>query len=254
VSGARWATRIPGTEARPSAVDALPAAGACHVWSVSVRARPGWEALLAPEEAARAERIAPGGRRDLFVTSRAAQRLVAVRYTGGAARLVRVDRTCERCGADHGRPRVVGAGYDYSVAHTRRRVLIGVVARGRVGIDLDTAPAPVLPAGLVARTATPGERAALSRLPPGERPEAFSRLWSRKEAAVKLTGHGLAARLDRIGVRGRLALPEGDPAEDWPAYRVHLLDVSVQGHVAAIASTHRITAPAVRSLTRREER
>jgi 4'-phosphopantetheinyl transferase len=216
---------------------------------VPVRARPAWEALLAPDEAARAEAISRAGRRNLFVTSRAAQRLIAGRYTGRPARLVRVERTCDRCGADHGRPRVAGAGYDYSVAHTGRRVLIGVVSRGRVGIDLDTVPDPGVPESLIARTATPDEHAALSPLPPHERTEAFTRLWSRKEATVKLTGHGLAARLDRIGVRGELAVPQGDPAEDWPVSRVHLLDVFVEGHVAAIASTHRITDLAVRSLT-----
>ncbi|MFD0385652.1 4'-phosphopantetheinyl transferase family protein [Streptomyces stramineus] len=163
------------------------------------------------------------------------------------ARLVRIARTCDRCGAGHGRPRVVGAGYDYSVAHTCRRVLIGVVAQGLVGVDLDTVMNPGVPERLIARTATPDERAALARLPAHELPGAFTRLWSRKEAAVKLTGHGLAARLDRIGVRGDLAQPQGKPAEDWPVSPVHLLDVSVEGHVAAIASTHRITDPAVRS-------
>ncbi|MGW3647244.1 4'-phosphopantetheinyl transferase family protein [Streptomyces sp. NPDC000878] len=213
-----------------------------------VRARPDWEVLLAPDEAARAEAIPGGGRRNLFVTSRAAQRLIACQYTGRPARRVRVERTCDRCGADHGRPRIVGAGYDYSVAHTRRRVLIGVVARGLVGVDLDTVPEPGVPERLVARTATPDERTALSQLPPHELPEAFTRLWSRKEAAVKLTGHGLAARLDRIGVRGELALPQGDPAEDWPLSQVHLMDVRVEGHVAAIASTQRITELTARSL------
>ncbi|UQI45738.1 4'-phosphopantetheinyl transferase superfamily protein [Streptomyces sp. HU2014] len=206
-----------------------------------VRARPGWEGLLAPDEAARAEAIPEGGRRDLFVTSRAAQRLIACRYTGSPPRQVRVERTCERCGAGHGRPRVVGAGYEYSVAHTRHRVLVGVVAYGLVGIDLETIAGPGVPQGLLARTTTPDERVALSQLPPHELPGAFTRLWSRKEATVKLTGHGLAARLDRIGVRGDLALPHGSPAEDWPSSEVHLLDLFVEGHAAAIASTHRIT-------------
>jgi 4'-phosphopantetheinyl transferase len=238
----------PGKGAEVSAVDALPAAGECHLWSVSVRARPDWEVLLTPDEAARAGEIPEGGRRNLFVTSRAAQRLIAGRYTGRPTRQVRIQRTCDRCGAGHGRPRVVGAGYDYSVTHTRRRVLIGVVAQGLVGIDLDTLPDSGVSEGLIDRTVTPDERAALSRLPAVERMEAFARLWSRKEAAVKLTGHGLSARLDRIGVRGDLALPQGNPAEDWPSFQVHLLDVLVEGHAAAIASTHRITDLVTRSL------
>lgn len=233
-----------------SAVDALPATGECHLWSVPVRTRPEWEALLSPDEAARAAAMPRGVRRDLLVTSRAAQRLVAHRYTGRPARGVRIERACARCGAGHGRPRVLHGGYDYSVTHTRRRVLIAAVTEGRVGIDLDTSPYPGVLRRLVARITTPGERAALSRLPARELPEAFTRLWSRKEAVVKLTGHGLAARLDRIEVRGDLARPLGSPAEDWPAFPIHLRDAPVEGdRIAAIASTRRITALAPRSLS-----
>ncbi|GHH19274.1 4'-phosphopantetheinyl transferase family protein [Streptomyces rubradiris] len=184
------------------------------------------------------------------VTSRAAQRLVAHRYTGRPARDLRTERTCPRCGAGHGRPRIVHGGYDHSVTHTRHRVLIAVVAQGLVGIDLDTSPYPGVLRRLIARTATPGERAALSRLPAREVAEAFTRLWARKEAVVKLTGHGLAARLDRIEVGGDLARSEGSPAEDWPAFPIHLRDVRVEGgRIAAIASTRRITAVAPRSLS-----
>ncbi|NYH80242.1 hypothetical protein FHR84_003591 [Actinopolyspora biskrensis] len=43
-------------------------------------------------------------------------------------------------------------------------------------------------------------------------------------------------------------MPRGLPAEDWPSSPIHLLDVFVEGHAAAIASTHRITAVEVRSL------
>ncbi|GGR78682.1 MULTISPECIES: 4'-phosphopantetheinyl transferase family protein [Streptomyces] len=232
------------------AVDALPAAGECHLWSVPVRTRPEWETLLAPDEAARAAAMPGGGRRDLLVTSRAAQRLVAHRYTGRPAGDLRIERTCPRCGAGHGRPRVVHGGYDYSVTHTRHRVLIAVVTQGLVGIDLDTSPYPGVPRRLIARTATPGERAALTRLPAREVPEAFTRLWSRKEAVAKLTGHGLAARLNRIEVRGDLARPEGSPAQDWPAFPIHLRDARVEGgRIAAIASTCRITALEPRSLS-----
>lgn len=228
---------------------ALPAVGECHLWSVPVRDRPEWEDLLTPAEVARAKMISGRGRRNLFVTSRGAQRLIACRYTGRPTYLVRIDRTCDRCSAaDHGRPRVVGARYDYSVAHTHHRVLIGVVSQGFVGIDLETIGNHVFSERLIGRTVTSDEAATLSQLPPYDLPQTFARLWSRKEAAVKLTGHGLAARLDRIGVQDDLVVHEGPPAKDWPSSRIHLVDACVEGHAAAIASTHQITVVVLRSL------
>ncbi|MDQ1402192.1 MAG: 4-phosphopantetheinyl transferase, partial [Actinomycetota bacterium] len=69
---------------------------------------------------------------------------------------------------------------------------IEVVAQGTAGLD-------------AARVAcTPSEAAALDRLEPGERAEAFLRLWTAKEAYLKGRGVGLAVAPDRVevGVEG----------------------------------------------------
>ncbi|MFD0395845.1 4'-phosphopantetheinyl transferase superfamily protein [Streptomyces nogalater] len=232
----------------PLAVDVLPAAGECHLWSVPVRTRPEWEALLAPDEAARAAAMPRGGRRDLLVTSRAAQRLVAHRYTGRPAGICvsSAPATAAAPTAAPDRPRRVRLlGHPHPPPGSPRRR--GPGPRGHRPRHRPVPRCPAAsphPRGDTRRTRGPVPAAR------GEVPEAFTRLWSRKEAVVKLTGHGLAARLNRIEVRGELARPEGSPAEDWPAFPIHLRDAWVEGgRIAAIASTHRITALEPRSLS-----
>lgn len=52
--------------------------------------------------------------------------------------LVAVDRTCERCGAQHGRP-VVAGGPHVSVAHAGVLVVVATCADAPVGVDVERA-------------------------------------------------------------------------------------------------------------------
>jgi 4'-phosphopantetheinyl transferase len=227
--------RVPAGDGR------VPGTGECHLWSAPIRSPHEWAGALSPEEGARAGRLPAGVARDTFVTSRGLQRLIGSHYLGTAPEHVRIVRTCAHCGADHGRPRFAGAGIDYSVSHTRSWVLIGVVSEGLVGIDLDTAPSGRTVDKLIPKTLTPREQNVLARTPEDERPAAFVRLWTRKEAAVKLAGRGLAAGLNHMDAGGPTLLEAGDLPDGWPTDVIHLLDLPVgDGHVAAVAGTRRI--------------
>lgn len=213
--------------------------------------------LLDAGERARAERYVSEPARRLFIASRAAQRVLAARYLHTDPHAVRLHRRCPTCGsADHGRPALPAApDLDFSVSHTRDLVLLAFRRDGRVGVDVELADRRVdldgpdgpggsggsggsgRSGGLVGASLTATEAAMLPTGPPDERRAAFYRLWTRKEAALKLTGHGLTVPLTDLDVAGDLAAVSPVPA-GWPARPIRLTDLSLTGgYTAAVATT-----------------
>lgn len=220
-----------GEAALPVAASAPPP-GVCHLWPVPVGGRTSW---ISDEEWAQADRFLAEHARRTFLTSRSAQREVAARYLGVPPAEVTIERTCRRCGGPHGRPAVQGP-IDLSVSHTREWVVLAVVGSGRVGVDLEH-QATARDLDSLTGTLTAAERAEFAAVPEPARTEWFLRRWTRKEAAVKLTGHGLAVRFDALDTRGPLAIADG-VAADWPTEDIHLTDVRVGGDlVVALATT-----------------
>ncbi|MEE4300806.1 MAG: 4'-phosphopantetheinyl transferase superfamily protein [Pseudomonadales bacterium] len=126
-------------------------------------------------------------------------------------------------------------GPSFNVSHSGRWLLVGICAAGRLGVDIEVDD-PVPEGAAIARTYfTEGERAALDR----EGPEAFLRLWTRKEAMVKALGGGLSVPLDAFSVSagatsGQALLElglDGERLEDWSVVSVPLRE----GLHAAIA-------------------
>ncbi|MFJ1586548.1 4'-phosphopantetheinyl transferase family protein [Streptomyces sp. NPDC088197] len=220
---------------------AAPVTGTCEVWLVPVRRRAAWAGLLGAEERERWQVLGEGAAADTLLTSRAAQRLVVGRYLGVPPAEVAVERGCGLCGAPrHGRPRVADAAFDFSVSHTREWLLIAVVGSGLIGADLDQLDADRDADGLAVLTLTPAERAAYDQLPPSARPEAFLDAWVRKEAAMKLTGHGLSAPPAAIDVS--TALATAPTVRDWPRAPLHLTPLAAPAaHRAALATTVPVT-------------
>ncbi|EOD67735.1 4'-phosphopantetheinyl transferase family protein [Amycolatopsis vancoresmycina] len=221
------------------------------VWLVPVRSRPEWLGVLSESERARAARLAAA---DVFTASRALQRLWGASVLGVPPSEVVIDRSCEHC-ADpaHGRPRLAGAP-SFSVSHTGRWLLLATAAAGLVGADIEDPALAADPAGLAGVVLSAAEHREFAAAPPAERAGRLLTAWTRKEAAMKLAGLGLAAAPARVDVRGPLARA-GVPG--WPKEPVHLRSLPVPGgHVAALATTvpvravHRrdlaeLTAPAL---------
>jgi 4'-phosphopantetheinyl transferase len=189
--------------------------------------------LLDAGERLRAGRYVSEPARRLFVASRAAQRTLAARYLKTDPRAVRLDRRCPTCGStDHGRPTLPDApDLDFSVSHTGNLVVLAYRRGGRVGVDVESVDRKVDIPAMVGSVFTDREAADLDPVP-----EAFYRLWTRKEATLKLTGHGLTVPLTDLDVTGDLARVDPAPA-GWPAEPVRLTDLDVPGHVAALATT-----------------
>ncbi|HSK55179.1 MAG TPA: 4'-phosphopantetheinyl transferase superfamily protein [Jiangellales bacterium] len=192
---------------------------ACSVWWARPSAEPRLLAVLDATERQQAARLARDGDRARYVTAHALTRQVLARRVGEAPAVLRFDRTCGRCGADHGKPRLVGPGpaVPFSLAHTGERVVVAVaseagheVVAGSVQVGVDVEPVrepgdPVLSAAV--EILAPAERAAYADLLPAARPHALAVWWTRKEAVLKATGDGLAVPPSELVV----SLPDREP-------------------------------------------
>ena len=94
-----------------------------------------------------------------------------------------------------------------------------VTRQRRVGVDIEYLRSLPDLDTVAERMFSPGERAALRRLPLAQRHEGFFNGWTRKEAYIKAIGEGLSHPLDRFtvslapGAPARLEDVESDPAE-----------------------------------------
>ncbi|OEJ94002.1 4'-phosphopantetheinyl transferase family protein [Streptomyces thermolilacinus] len=223
----------------------IPAPGECHLWHVPVLERPDWLPVLDREERAAAERFTRVRARHVFTTSRAAQRLIGALYLGLPPRDVVITRDCHRCATatPHGRPRFAHgapAPVDYSVSHTEEHLLVAVTGHGAVGVDIEGRASLRDVDGLAGVALTTAEREHFATLSAEDRPRWLLAMWTRKEAAMKLTGLGLRVNPRHLDVRGPLA--SVGPMPQWPETPVHLYDLPApEGHAAALASSTPVT-------------
>jgi 4'-phosphopantetheinyl transferase len=124
----------------------------------------------------------------------------------------------------HGKPALASGAMCFNVSHSGNVALVAV-ARKEVGVDVERVE-PERAFGPIADQLFARTEAALLRgLPATERIRVFYSLWTRKEAYVKATGHGLSHPLRSLPVRPKLATPD---AELW-----HLCDLDIDLDLAA---------------------
>lgn len=154
-----------------------------------------------------------------------------------------VRRRCATCGAtDHGKPEIApvpGAPTPPAVnlAHSGTVAVVALSAAGPVGVDVEAQRPNMDWASHHSHVFSDAEWAAAE----GAADPQSARLaaWTRKEAAAKATGHGVAVGLERVGI----AEAPGDGG--WHAVTlpdglgpVRVCDVELQaGHAAAVAVT-----------------
>lgn len=216
----------------PAPANPPPLGESVHLWRT--RLDPPAAALersimdLDPTERARAERRATLALRAAAIASASALRRVLARYTGNAPRELAFERETG------GKPRLAGrASPRFNLAHGGAYALIAVHARSEVGVDVEPLVAERVDTELVARVLAPSERAPWDALEPARRTEAFFQLWTRKEAAMKAVGMGLA-----LDPRELVVLLAGDlfaPLCETPLGTVQLESIEVgPGHAAAL--------------------
>jgi 4'-phosphopantetheinyl transferase len=185
--------------------------GVCHVWwARPTDVRPEHEDVLADADLERYQRLHRADDRQRSVAAMVVARLVLGAAVGvPPARLV-IDRACRECGGPHGKPRLADTpDLHFSVSHAADCIAVAIRRDGPVGIDIEEV-GPWAAADLddVAQlTLATEERAVLARQPLSTRALAYTTYWTRKEAAVKATGEGLAAALDELVVSPPSAPP-----------------------------------------------
>ena len=190
---------------QPPPADPVATPGAVDVWRIALDlggpAVDRLAATLAPDELARADRLRVPRGRGRFIAGRGALRAILGRYLGEPA-----GRLAFLYGG-RGKPALPGTGLEFNLTHSGGLALLAV-ARGRaVGVDIEEARPMADADRLVERFFSPREVAAYLALPAAERPAAFFRCWTRKEAYMKATGLGMGQPLDGFDV----SLAPGDP-------------------------------------------
>lgn len=185
---------------------------------------------LSPEEIERVERLGPSdvGRR--WLAGRAALREILAAELGVAPASVPL-----RVG-DHGRPRLDdgAADLDFNLSHSADLALVAVAHGMRVGIDVERQREGRDPLRIADRYFSPAEVAAVRAFPARERPHAFLRYWTAKEALAKGLGLGLkvpSGELELVRLPGGAMAPVRR-AQEW---RLVVIDDLPAGYCATLA-------------------
>jgi 4'-phosphopantetheinyl transferase len=172
-----------------------------HVWSFTLDESPtratDLAAVLSPEEKERAGKFGSEELRNRFIVGRATLR----QLLGGIL-------NCEPAGlvfryGEFGKPELDGphsGALHFNLSHSGGAALLAVARRGPLGVDLEKVRPVWNPQQIASRFFTENEGRQLDAVTEADRPEAFFRLWTRKEAWLKATGDGIATSLDRVEV------------------------------------------------------
>jgi 4'-phosphopantetheinyl transferase len=164
----------------------------CSVWWASIAdGGPHLEPLLSAHERDRWRAYVQPDDRLRFLTAAALLRRAAAASASVAAERVRVDRSCSRCGEQHGKPRLLDhPALDVSVAHAGEHVVVALARGPRIGVDVERIR-DIDVDELARATFAPDEADALAALPAAERTAAFFALWTRKESIFKALAVGI---------------------------------------------------------------
>ncbi|MEV0589382.1 4'-phosphopantetheinyl transferase superfamily protein [Nonomuraea sp. NPDC050310] len=194
-------------------------------------------ALLSADELARHGRFRRAEDRDRFARAWTLVRLVLGELLGRDPAALAFDRTCRLCGGPHGKPRLTGPEgprLDFSLSHSGGEVIAAFCSGAEVGVDIEQVGRRLDVRTVAPTVLSETELSELTRL--GWGAGDFLTWWTRKEAVLKATGHGLAVELAAVEVSGPYEDPQvrglppelGDPAD----YTLHALDVGPTARAA----------------------
>lgn len=187
---------------------------------------------LSTRERERMAKFHRGQDQDLFLTAWTLARRTLGELLDQPAAALTFTRTCLHCGhPDHGKPRLPHDRLHFSLSHAGDRVLLAVSELGPVGADVEPVDRDL--DGIAESLFHPNEShvAGHDRL----------RIWVRKEAIVKASGHGLAAEMNKFQVSAshaaaKLVSWQFDPSTPQ---RTTLRDLPCDdGYLAAAALIH----------------
>ena len=126
--------------------------------------------------------------RQKMILRRGVRRVVLGRYLECAPEQLRFER------AEHGKPRV--PGISFSASSSQLAVLLAVARGAEVGVDVEDVSAFEFTSALAGTCCNHAECGRIAELPAAERAVEFLRLWTAKEAVLKLRGVGFREQVD----------------------------------------------------------
>ena len=221
------------------AIPPIPA-GQCQVWWATTTAvPPDLVRLLDAGERERLSRLYREEDRALFLAAHALARIVLSAHMRMDPRAIRLSNICRYCGAQHGKPQIdPPSPLDFSISHSGQRAVIAVAAGAAVGVDVEFVTPLWDDSALVSMMLSNSEKLIVDGFQGRARHEALSRYWTRKEAILKATGHGLAISPASITVSNPYHAPELLVRNaKMPVKAAFLYDLDAgPGHVASLAT------------------
>ena len=208
--------------------------GEVHVWRHRLEQPPDFQEnylrTLAEDERTRASRFHFDKHRRHFVAARGFLRVLLARYLGTTPEEVRFAY------GQYGKP-VLTAEYRasslrFNASHSGEWAVYAFVQDHEVGIDVEHIKEDFETEGIAERFFSALEVEKLNALAEEEKPAAFFRCWTRKEAYIKAIGSGLSHPLDSFDV----TLAPGEAAAISRAEGWSLFDLDVApGYAGALA-------------------
>ena len=133
---------------------------------------------------------------------------------------------------DRGKPRLVGAPtpFAFNLSDADDHIAVAFALGCEVGVDIERADRRTTePLRFARRVLSDAERSALDGLDDDAFQRGLIRCWTRKEAVLKASGHGLRRELGGIDTSGDVVALDGD------TYRVRTVDRD--GFVVSVAWT-----------------
>ncbi len=205
----RWR---PAQEWDPTSHDVI------DVWRFDLEVQENDWAILTPDETQAAKRIVVEEKRGRKASARAHLRRILARYLSTHPEEVKFIY------GEHGKPMLAERDEPrFNLSDSESKGLVAVCWGSRIGVDIEFAREGRSFTDIADRFFAQAESAALRSLPSSDRPAAFYRAWTRKEAYLKAWGTGLSFgsnrfTLDYLGDGpGRLLtteMPE-DEASRW---------------------------------------
>lgn len=205
-----------------------------HVWRTRLEQPPelqeSYLRTFAEDERARANRFHFDQHRRHFVVARGFLRALLARYLDTTPEAVRFAY------GPYGKPMLDGehreSSLRFNASHSGDWAVYAFVQDHEVGVDVEHIKEDFETEGIAERFFSAREVQTLSALPEAEKPAAFFKCWTRKEAYIKAIGSGLSHPLDSFDV----TLAPGEPAalsrvEGWSLFD---LDVAPD-YAAALA-------------------
>jgi len=210
--------------------------GAVHIWLewIDTAQEPEGLPILDADELARAGRLRFERDRQRFVARRALLRRILGEQLGVEPASIRYRRTA------NGKPALVDAdGPAFSTSHADGLAIVALATQGDVGVDVERLRSMPDALDIARRFFAVRELEHLGAQPASVRSEAFLRLWTAKEACVKVLGRGLSMPLDGFVVSGhadgeRIQLGGENEAVSACLWSLDAPD----GYVATVAATH----------------